>query len=324
MYLRSSTLALLMSIAGSSAVLAQEGHRQYAAPRTEYGHPDFQGNWSTAFLTMLERPKGVDNLIASPEQAEALTTAIRKMMPAVIDPDVQIHDIKQLAMVKGEYRTSMIVEPADGKIPFTEAGLALAGRVKAREQKFDNPEERPLPERCLENLGEAPIRTVPVFLPRQIVQTRDYVVISPEGPAGLRTIHLRDEAPPAAVRSIGGYSTGHWEGDTLVVRTTHLRADDPSRAGMGRALVISRGSTITERFTRVSDRELFYQFTVEDPELYTQPWTGEFSLARFDDLLYEYACHEGNYSLPNILRGGQAEAARLTESKRSDDVRVDP
>jgi hypothetical protein len=161
-----------------------------------------------------------------------------------------------------------------------------------------------------------------VVLPYQIVQTRDYIVIFSEGPAGRRTIPLHQQAPPAEIRSIAGYSTGHWEGDTLVVRTTNLRADYPARGVTGRALVISRNTTIVERFTRVSDTELFYQFTVEDPDLYTRPWTGEFSLTRFDGRLFEYACHEGNYSLANILRGGRAEAARLAESKQVQ--RTDP
>ena len=314
MYLRLSALALLASIAVPPSALAQEP--RYSAPRTEHGHPDFQGNWSTAFLTMLERPTGVPNLVASPEQAESLVAGIRKMLPAVIDPDVQLHDIKQLAMVKGEYRTSMIVDPADGRIPFTKAGLELAAHVSERDgHKFDNPEERPLAERCLENLGYAPIRTVPVFLPRQIVQTGDFVVISSEDSAGVRTIHLRDTQLADTVRSIGGFSTGYWEGDTLVVRTTHLGAGYPARMVIGRTLVLSRQTTITERFTRVSDTELFYQFTIEDPELYSRPWTGEFSMTRFDGPIYEYACHEGNYSLPNILRGGQAEAARIAETK---------
>jgi hypothetical protein len=323
MCLRTSVLALAVAIGFPAAALAQDQHRQYTAPRTEHGHPDFQGNWSTEFLTMLERPTGVQNLVAGPEQAEALAAGIRRMLPAVIDPDVQLHDIKQLAKVKGEYRTSVIVEPANGKIPFTQTGLELASRVQAQESTmFDNPEERPLAERCLENLGYAPIRTVPVVLPRQIVQTRDYIVISSEDSSGPRVIHLNDAAPHRTVRSIGGYSTGHWDGDTLVVRTTHLRADQPARMVIGRAMVISRATTITERFTRVSDDELFYQFTVEDPELYTQPWTGEFSMSRFDKPLYEYACHEGNYSLPNILRGGQAEAARVAETKAG--ARVTP
>src|SRR5262245_33372997 len=113
MDLRIPTLVFLAFSATSPAVLAQGHHHGYKVPRTEFGHPDFQGNWSTAFLTSLERPAGVETLIATPEQAEALVARIRKMMPAVNDPDVQLHDIQHLAMVKGEYRTSMIVDPPD-------------------------------------------------------------------------------------------------------------------------------------------------------------------------------------------------------------------
>jgi hypothetical protein len=252
---------------------------------------------------MMERPPGVENLVASPEQASALVSALIAKRPVVLDPDVYDHDIRQLAMVKGEYRTSIIVEPKDGHIPFTRAGLDLASRIQARDnQKFDNIEDRPLAERCLENLGYAPMRAVPVLLPRLIVQTRDHVVIFSEDSSGPRIIHLGGTSQPASVRSIGGYSVGRWEGDTLVVQTTNLRADDPARNVRGRPLVLSRNTRITERFDRVSATELFYQFTVEDNELYTQPWSGEFSMTRFEGSIYEYACHEANYSLTNVLR----------------------
>ena len=307
MSLRLARLAILVSVAASATAVAQQAPR-YTAPRTEYNQPDFQGIWGTEFLTMMERPPAAQSLVATPEQARALVAGIRAGLPVLVDPDVFVYNISQLAMVKGEYRTSMIVEPKDGRIPFTSAGLAIAGQVSARNnQKFDNPEERPLAERCLENLAYAPIRTVPVFLPRQIVQTRDYLVISPEDSSGPRIIRLQGGHLPDAVRSIGGDSVGHWEGDTLVVEVTHLRADDPARTLPGRPLVLSRQTKITERFTRVSATELFYQFTIEDPALYTQAWSGEFSLTRHDGRVYEYACHEGNYSLPNALRGGRAQ-----------------
>jgi hypothetical protein len=278
----------------------------YKVPLTEHGQPDFQGIWATSFLTTLERPAGVTNLVAAPEEAQTLAAAIRAKIPAVIDPDVQLHDIQQLAMVKGEYRTSVIVEPEDGRMPFSLKGLELAARVEARNNTYDDPEQRPLAERCLENLAYAPIRTLRVTLPRQIVQTRDSIVISPEDSSGARVIHLGGQAPPEVVRSISGYSVGRWEKDTLVVDTTNLRADDPARNVAGRPLLLSRRSKVTERFTRVSPTELFYRFTVEDDELYTQPWSGEFSMALFDQPIYEYACHENNYSLTNILRGGRA------------------
>jgi len=305
MYKRLSVV-LLVCLISTLPVAAGNGDH-YTVPRTEHGHPDFQGIWATSFLTTLERPDGIADLVVTPEQARTVAAAIRAKIPAVIDPDVQLHDIQQLAMVKGEYRTSVIVDPADGRLPFTQKGLELAAWVEARNKLYDDPEQRPLAERCLENLAYAPIRTLRVTLPRQIVQTGDSVVISPEDSAGVRVIHLGGHAPPDMVRTIGGYSSGRWENDTLVVETTHLRADDPARNVAGRPLLLSRRARVTERFTRVSSTELFYRFTVEDDGLYTRPWSGEFSMTRFDQPIYEYACHEANYSLTNILRGGRAQ-----------------
>lgn len=309
---RPAVMVVLACLAAPASGLAQ-----YAVPRTEHGHPDFQGVWATAFLTLLERPPGVKMLVATPEQAEAVGAMMRKNTPAVVDPDFQLHDIRRLAMVKGQYRTSIVVDPEDGRMPFTKAGLDLAGMLAKREQSYDHPEERPLVDRCLENLGYAPMRAVPVFLPRLIVQTRDHVAIYSEDAVGLRLIHLRGEPPPDEIRTIQGYSAGRWEQDTLVVRTTHLRADYPARNAIGRPLLLSPRTTITERLTRVSPTELFYQFTVEDDQLYTRPWKGEFSMTRHDVAVYEYGCHEGNYSLTNSLRSGQAEAARQAETKRN-------
>ena len=300
--------AVVLQVCLISTLPLSAGNRDhYKVPRTEHGHPDFQGIWATSFLTTIERPDGVASLVVTPDQASALAATIRAKIPAVIDPDVQLHDIQVLAMVKGEYRTSVIVDPEDGRMPFTQKGLDLAAWVDARNKTYDDPEQRPLAERCLENLAYAPIRTLRVTLPRQIVQTRDSIVISPEDSSGARVIHLGGQAPPDVVRSIGGYSVGHWENDTLVVETTHLRAVDPARNVAGRPLLLSRHAKVTEWFTRVSPTELFYRFTVEDAELYTRPWSGEFSMTRFDQPIYEYACHENNYSLTNILRGGRAQ-----------------
>ena len=269
---------------------------------------------------MLERPPGVDRLVLSPEVARGLATALRGLQPEVIDPQVSIDDVSQLAMVQGEYRSSLIIEPETGQMPYTQAGLDLAAWSLARDtQMFDGAEHRPLVERCLESFGYPPMRTIPISLPRQIFQNPDHVVIVTEDQVGLRMIRLGGESLPEPVRSLSGYSTGGWDGDTLVVRTTHLRGDDPARFVLGRPLLLGRGSAITERFTRVSDTELLYRFTVEDDELYTQPWTGEFSMVRRDVRIYEYACHEGNYSMPTVLAGGQAEAASLAEAGRDRD-----
>jgi hypothetical protein len=315
MALRLLVLVVLACLTVPASGLAQQP-TPYAVPRTEHGHPDFQGVWATAFLTMLERPPGVETLIVGPAQAEALGAMLRKGTPAVVDPDFQLHDIQRLAMVKGQYRTSIIVDPEDGRMPFTKAGLDLAGVMATRDQSYDHPEERPLVDRCLENLGYAPMRAVPVFLPRMIVQTRDHVAIYSEDAVGLRLIHLRGQAPPAAIRTIQGYSAGRWEQDTLVVQTTHFSANYPARNVIGRPLLLTPRTTVTERFTRVSPTELFYQYTVEDAELYTRPWKGEFSMTRQSSAIYEYGCHEGNYSLVNSLRGGQADAARRIEAAR--------
>jgi hypothetical protein len=299
---------LIALIALSAPVLAQHAPTDNR-PRTVDGRPDLQGVWTTDFLTPLERPDGVEHLVVSAEEAPAVVAILRGLIPAVIDPDVQIHDLQQLAKVRGEYRTSIIVDPADGRMPFTAKGAELAAAITARNaRQFDGPEDRPLVERCMENRGYAPIRPLRVVIPRQIVQTRDHVAIMSEEAVGLRLIHLTGAPPVDVLRSIEGYSSGRWEGDTLVVTTTHLRADD--RDNIGRPLVLSRNSRITERFTRISESELFYRFTVEDPDLYTKPWSGEFSMAKSTQPIYEYACHEGNYSLANSLRGGQAKAAK--------------
>jgi hypothetical protein len=315
MYLRLICVALVSSTVLSASAVGQTD-KPYAVPRTEDGHPDFQGGWATQFITTLERPTGVEHLVADPEQARALVETIRSQLPSLIDPDVTTWtNISQLALVKGEYRTSVIVEPADGRMPLTQAGVDLSARIAVRNaQEFDHPEQRPLFERCMQNYGAPPIIAAVSF--HQIVQTRDHVVIVTEGPVGVRIIHLGGQPPPDALRTVEGYSTGQWEGDTLVVQTTHLRGEDPARLAVPRPLLLSRHSRITERFTRVSETELFYQFTIDDGELYIHPWVGEFSFRWHDGpIYYEFACHEGNYSLPNILRGGQAAAARGAEPK---------
>ena len=315
MYVRLAVI-VLVAIATPASVVAQQPEA-YAPPRTEHGHPDFQGVWSPEFITSLERRVDVPNLVATPEQAAAIVAnSWTRWADINQDPDVFNHDIRQVAIVKGELRTSVIVEPEDGRLPFTQAGLDLAAWAGTRQrQMFDHAGQRPLVERCMESYGDPPMRSIPYFIPRQIFQNGDHFVMLTEDPTGLRIIRLGAEPPPDSVRSTQGYSIGLWEGDTLAVQTTNLRAEDPARFGSARPLLISPDTKIEERFTRVSETELFYRYTVEDDGLYTQPWSGEFSMVLWDDPIYEYACHEGNYSMPNALRGGQADAARLAEAE---------
>lgn len=285
-------------------------------PRTTWGDPDLQGVWSAAFLTRLQRPPGVNDLIVDLAQAKVLAERFRDEGPALEDPQIGWDNISELARVRGEHRTSIIVEPKDGRIPFTQMALDVAAGFGMRfRHGFDHAGQRPLSDRCLENFAYPPIRPFPAFIPHQVFQSRDLIAIVSESLVSVRMIHLGGAPPPSAVRSIEGYAMGHWEGDTLVVRTTHLRAVDPFRLVLGGPLLLSRNSVITERFTRVSDTELVYQFTIEDDALYTQPWAGEFSLTRHDVPMYEYACHEGNYSMDGILAGHRAEEAEAAAGR---------
>jgi hypothetical protein len=279
----------------------------YSAPRTAAGHPDFGGTWGTSFLTPLERPPGVKDLVVHPDAATKFSDDFRSHVPAVIDPDFQVSDVRALASVRGELRSSMIVTPADGQIPFSPKAEKLA-RLSAEleETAFDGPEQRPTSERCLAGIGQAPIRQLPAFIPTLIVQTPSAMVLATEDVGAVRIIHLDGSRPPPdALRTFEGWSAGRWDGDTLVVETTHSRADDPFRSLLGRPVIVEPDSKVIERFTLLSDRELLYQFTVEDADLYIAPWLGEYVFVRSDKVWYEYACHEGNYAMVNMLVAGR-------------------
>ena len=292
----------------AGVVLAQ-ADTSYEAPETVYGHPDLGGVWATDFMTPLERPSGIESLVVDAEEAGRIVAAMLATMPGNIDPDFAHYGSTGLARVDGEYRTSVIVDPEDGRMPFTATGLELVAWADRRfGEMFDSAEQRPLAERCLENLGYPPMRALPILLPRQIFQSRETVAILSEDAVGLRLIPLGRQPPPPPLRGWAGYASGRWEGDTLVVETTRLRADDPVRATLGRPVLVGHKTRVVERFTRVSDRELLYRFTVEDVDLYTRPWSGEFTLQRLDAPIFEYACHEGNYSMESVLLGGRRQA----------------
>jgi len=281
----------------------------YQVPRTQFGQPDFQGNWHTKFVTMLERPDSVENLVVPREEALAIAAAINSEIPHNEDPDFEWQSLVDLALVRGEYRTSIIVDPANGKLPYRETAMPIVEFNIARYlEEFDHPEQRPLGERCLQTFAGPPIHAIPLMFPYQIIQTENHFVLYAEGSVGLRLVQLNSgrEKQDIALTHVG-HSTGYWEGETLVIKTTNFREDHPSRTGFGRPLLVGSGTTITERFTRLSENELNYYFTVEDEEFYAQPFSGEFSLFTHEGPLYEYGCHEGNYSLPSILRGGQMQ-----------------
>lgn len=278
-------------------------------PRAPDGRPDLQGVWTARFITRLERPGEATSLEVTPEEAKSITDAMlaRSNANKLTDPDFAFYGFDKLARVHGKYRTSLIVDPPAGKIPFTPAGLERADAFSAMESYgFDNPEERPSYERCMSGILAAPIRLLPMLMPIQIVQTPDALVFTNEDVQGLRIVPVLGPTLPAAVQPLDGVSKGRWEGETFVVETSDFRANDTARSDMGPPIVIRPQTRITERFTRISRDELHYQYVVEDAELYTQPWRVEFVMAlEAGEAVYEYACHEGNHSMVSMLQAGR-------------------
>ena len=200
-------------------------------------------------------------------------------------------------------RTSLIVDPPDGRIPpLTADGQArAAARAEARRlHPADGPEDRSLGERCLLFNAGPPMLSGPYNNYVQILQTRDHVVIHNEMIHDARVVPLdgRPHVPPS-IRLLLGDSRGRWEGDALVVETTNFTNKTTVR-GSGERL------RLVERFTRTGPRTLLYEFTVDDPASFTKPWSAALPMTKTDDRLYEYACHEGNYAMTGILRGSRA------------------
>jgi hypothetical protein len=222
--------------------------------------------------------------------------------------------------VKGEIRSSTVVDPPDGKLPYRAAVAALAGQPPANGTAsaaggLDNPEEMGGTTRCMATVAAgAPMLGAPDANVIQVVQTKDTVAILSEKYHDVRVIRLvaNAEAAAAAPRdppSWLGSSVGWWEGDTLVVETEGLR---PGVIAKGQRVLVSGATRVIERFTKLSPHEIFYAFTVEDPALLTRPWRGEATIHAAKGRVFEYACHEGNYSMAGILA-----AARLEEREKA-------
>lgn len=317
-----SLLLSAMSLAAGT-VSAQE----WTVPRTEFGQPDMQGYWSNRTQTPIERPAALgtrrnyteEEALALEAQARDTDTAKAQSQDPQRDApatdsrvgqeaDENFIDVRiDVLKVNGEYRTSMIIDPEDGRFPFRADGRQndiYSRYAAAGHGAFDGPEIRQAPERCLHR-GIPPMVVTPYNANYQIVQTRDYVMLMGEMVHDARIIKLDGEHHPGNSPSWMGDSIGHWEADTLVVHTVRFRPEISHFR-----LVSSEQLELTERFTPVGDNEIAYQVTVTDPLIYSRPFTEELTLKRRGpgEYLYEYACHEGNYSLPGILAG-----ARRTE-----------
>ena len=282
-------------------------------PRTSFGQPSLEGVWTSNFIMPLESSPQAPMLVLPEGPAKAMADTIANIIAAQLDrqldPEVPalIKTTDGLGIVLGERRTRMIVEPADGKIPYTPAGKTEAARGQGM-GAFDNPEDRPNWERCVASMGRAPVGGVGETNPRMIIQTPTQVVIFTEYGSEARIIPFTDKHKPKMFWGLLGDSIAHWEGNTLVIETVGLPEKD--RVRLFPSYVVSGEATVIEKYTRLTPNELLYQFTVIDPKVYAQAWLGEFSIYKSDGRLYEHACHEGNYSVPNILR-----AARVAEER---------
>ncbi|CAN5123563.1 hypothetical protein BH11PSE2_BH11PSE2_10840 [soil metagenome] len=343
------TLSLLATISAgvmaltlASGALAAPPAKAAAAkvPRTADGRPDFEGIWTNASLTTLERPpqygeRGVltpaEVALLEKDRAASIENGNRNTDPKATTQDISSScDLKGFSTgadcaynqgwtdpgdtvmtVAGQKRSSFITTTPNGRMPAMVPGgadkVAAAGRrgLKPGMNAFDNPETRSLAERCLTSFGTS---AGPVMLPLlynnnyAFAQTKDEVAIWVEMVHDVRHIRIGGKHLPADVKLWMGDSIGWWEGDTLVAETTNY---NPSQYFRG----ASANLKVTERFTRVSKDRILYQFKVEDPTVWTQAWGGEYEFGASKGQIYEYACHEGNYALEGILAGARADEA---------------
>ncbi len=288
-------------------LLAPPSFGQTAIPRGANGLPDLHGVWTMRTLTPFFRPKGVTVASVSASEEPAF---IKKMMEQRLagepfDPGTSDPDGIGLAVVNGEYRTSAVASPANGRMALTPAGEA---RLRARADGYDGPEARPVNERCIADAGRAPYRVMSGEMYFEIVETPDALLIHKEGMDPPRIFSFAQTARHPSGNSWTGSSTHHWNGDTFVIETTGFRPDDTNRriSGPGSAgFPIAPDTRITEWLIPVSADVILYRYKVDDPVLYVEPLIVELPMVRTSERLFESACHEGNTSLVNTLLGAR-------------------
>jgi hypothetical protein len=332
----------LVALAVATVGAQQPAAPGAAMPRTPWGDPDLQGVWDYWTFTPLERPKELaGKAVLTDEEVEQMARRFRDQAvagdarrPTSGDPGAYSQeawtDRSRASLLK---QTSLIVDPPDGRIPpltpqaqkAAESHRAAGGhpvRMRTDGVGDEDPEDRGLSERCL--LG---FSTGPPFQPGgynnnvQIVQTPGYVMLLLEMNHDARIIPM-DRRPhlPGPMRLWLGDSRGRWEGNTLVIETTNFTPKVASfsarRGASGYELGSGEHLRLVERFRRIDDRTLQYEFTVDDPTTFTKPMTGQFPMNWSEQQIYEYACHEGNYGLRNILTGGRAEEQRGADERQ--------
>jgi hypothetical protein len=317
--LKAATAMCVVAMAAGTAHAQAPG---YETPKTTWGAPDLQGFWNNTSITSLQRPGGVDKLVLTPAEADRMVN--RNMLVVLSKEDAStngqdpnntkiledknndrgynafwIDPGTKVASVKGELRSSWIVEPATGRIPYKPDAARGGGYAITN---FDGPETRPMAERCVLSFSGSygPVMMNSMYNNTfQFVQTPGAVMILVEMNHDVRNIPIvsgPSEAKHGSIPKWGGDSVGWYEGNTLVVQTTNVH---PNQRAM-----ISQDGTLIERFTRWNEHQITYEFEVNDPSLYSQVWKGEMAL-NAGEPLYEYACHEGNHAMGGILGGAR-------------------
>ncbi len=327
------TKLLLLGLSGLLLQNTGWGAEDYQAPTTEWGQPDLQGVWNFSSDVPLERPfqYGEREFLTEQEIAEirARRAAIDEISDAAI-PNFGVDEAYndfwvESAGLGDAVRTSIIVYPPNGRLPaFAEDAIVVRGRLAPdvegeRPARIivggignDGPEDRGLSERCIMGFNAGPPIQPSLYNNNlQIFQNRDHVVLMTEMVHDARIVPVIERPPlDEAIGLWSGDSRGYWDGETLVVETRNFNGLTQSFGPAG----TSENKFLIEKITRLGDDTLEYEFTVEDSTAYTDRISGIIPLTKVAGLLYEYACHEGNYGMFNILRGARAEEARAAES----------
>jgi hypothetical protein len=315
----------IVALAAFAVLAAPALSQTYKPPRTPDGRPDLQGMWTNSSITTLERANPSLPLVLSPDQIARLESQRAAQSAADAAPTrtqaapeaggniggynlFWIDRGAKVGVVRGEARSSWIVDPPNGRMPVSGEGRARIGAILAKRGE-DGPEGMNPADRCLigsRGSGGPPMLNTIYNNTYQIVQTATHVVIDVEMMHDARIVRMGEDHKPPALTQWLGDSVGHWEGDTLVVVTRGWNRQH----GDYEPVYLSERATVTERFTRTAEDEITYAFTVDDPGFYTQPWKGEMVFTPSNGPVYEVACHEGNYALKHILQG-----ARIQEQK---------
>jgi hypothetical protein len=320
MRVRASAVLAAALITLSVAAIGGQGTGKWTPPRTSDGRPDFQGYWTNDSYVPLERPdeaKGKEYFTA--EEAQAFFKSRLDRLNAQSRSDIHYDDALWQAenyVKQAHMRTSIIYDPPDGKLPaLTDAARQReAARLQARKAigPADNVQMRTLAERCIAWGNVGPPMLPPAYNANfQILQSPDHVVLSHEMMHDVRLIALDGRAVPSrAVQAQAGLARGRWEGDTLVVETTNFTSKTNFRGSpqsTRQDIFASETMRVVERFRMTGPDAIDYRFTVEDPSVWMRSWSGEAPFRRFEGPIYEYACHEGNYGVANILRAARVQ-----------------